>query len=63
MKTSCILCGLLLVVGLVASSPIVKRAAEDDLSPLNEVSWTNNKYFLLSQQESDLLFLLLVILK
>ncbi|XP_033210980.1 uncharacterized transmembrane protein DDB_G0289901-like isoform X2 [Belonocnema kinseyi] len=43
MKTSCILCGLLLVVGLVASSPIVKRAAEDDLSPLNEVYVMENE--------------------
>ncbi|KAF7401009.1 hypothetical protein HZH66_006193 [Vespula vulgaris] len=37
MKFTWTLCGLLLISGFVASNPIVKRDAENDLSPLNEV--------------------------
>ncbi|XP_047351058.1 uncharacterized protein LOC124949643 [Vespa velutina] len=37
MKFMWTLCGLFLIASIVASNPIVKRDAENDLSPLNEV--------------------------
>ncbi|KAK2584617.1 hypothetical protein KPH14_006967 [Odynerus spinipes] len=37
MKFTWTLCGLLLIVAYVAANPIVKREAEEDISPLNEV--------------------------
>ncbi|XP_012287952.1 glycine, alanine and asparagine-rich protein [Orussus abietinus] len=37
MRISYALCGLLLAVSFVASSPIIKREVEEDISPLNEV--------------------------
>ena len=38
MKLTLIICAVLLAVVAVGSSPVVKREAVDDLSPLNEVS-------------------------
>jgi len=38
MRVFCVLCGLFLAIALVNGGPVVKREAEEDLSPLNEVS-------------------------
>jgi len=38
MRVFFVLCGLFLAIALANGSPVVKREAEEDLNPLNEVS-------------------------
>lgn len=38
MRVLCAFCGLFLAIAIANCSPVDKREAEEDLSPLNEVS-------------------------